>query len=103
MSRRARSGEFPRGTFPGVASPRDKLLLLRFWSGWEAVVLAAGLVLGVVALCEELSCPDACVGVVVAAADAFPDVAGLIPVTVVGGVVVVDDDVPGSVVVEVVL
>lgn len=86
-----------------VVVPEVPKLAVALLGGWEAVVLAAGLVLGVVALCEELSCPDACVGVVVAAADAFPDVAGLIPVTVVGGVVVVDDDVPGSVVVEVVL
>lgn len=86
-----------------VVVPEVPKLAVALLGGWEAVVLAAGLVLGVVALCEELSCPDACVDVVVVAADAVPDVVGLVPVTVVGGVVMVDDDVPGSVVVEGVL
>lgn len=83
-----------------VVFPEIPKLAVALLGSWEAVVLAAGLVLGVVAPCEGLSCPDACVDVVVAAADAVPDVAGLIPVTVVGGVVMVDDDVPGSGVME---
>lgn len=86
-----------------VVFPEIPKLAVALLGGWEAVVLAAGLVLGVVALCEELSCPDAWVDVVVVAADACPDVVGLVPVTAVGGVVMVDDDVPGLVVVEGVL
>lgn len=71
-------------------------------SCWEAVEPAAGVVLGVVALCEELFCPDVWDGGVVAL-NPVPDVGGVVPLTTVGVVVMGDSDVAGPVLVVVVL
>lgn len=88
--------------FASAVVPELPELAVAPLSCWEAVELAAGVVLGVVALCEELSCPDVWDGVVVAV-DAVPDVVGVVPVTVVGDVAAGDSDVAGPVVVVVVV
>lgn len=81
-----------------MVAPELPELAVGLLSCWEVAVLAAGMVVGFLALCEGLSCPDTWDGVVVAGGAAL-GVVGVAPATVVGDIVVGDGDGPAMVVV----
>lgn len=86
-----------------VVVPKIPELAVVLLGCWEVVALAAGTAVRVVALCEELFCPDVWVDVVVLSASVAPDVMGVVPLTVIGDVAAGDGDVPALVVLVVVL
>lgn len=79
--------------FAAAVVPKLPTLAVVLLGCLEVAEFAAGVVVGLVVLCGELSCPDVWDGVVVAD-NVVPSVVGAVPVTVVGDVAVEDGDVP---------